>query len=186
MKKIALFVMFVVIGVAAFFAVRTGVRRPSVSTDYLLDADIATMDDYVIEYHRHNQDKYCFARYAPHGMYWYEICHDTLAACTAELSQDYYIVNTDACYHPEIVSGWCVSGIRTGKYIPYDFDDGSYELQYTICTRTLAECQEFLPYQSDDDPSTCTEQMVFVHETDAPHLTPAATKAEILQRKTQG
>ncbi|MBO4745485.1 MAG: hypothetical protein J5613_00235 [Alphaproteobacteria bacterium] len=120
------------------------------------------------------KDKFCFASWSPHGMFWQDICTDTMQECEAYLQERIEIVgesgvNTTKCYTPYLTDAWCIDHIKTGYKRYYDdFDSDTYYDDVTIvCTQTQEKCQELKQYQRNDHESDCEKLTVLSHHTES-------------------
>ena len=148
-----------------------------------------TDGDATVEFILRNQDQYCFSSWAPHGGLWNIACYDTLAECSESLSADKNVgvrVNTDECYHPEMVSAWCVRGIQLGVRRPYDFDDGEYDVLKTVCTHTYEQCNQMRQYQHPKfQKYECLGQMVMTRPWEMSYLTTEQEINEIISNNSK-
>jgi hypothetical protein len=140
------------------------------------------------------KDKFCFAYWAPHGMFWQDICTDTMQECEAYLQERIEVVgesgvNTTKCYTPYLTDAWCISDIKAGYKRYYDdFDENSYDDELTmVCTQTQEKCQELKQYQKKGEESDCEKLTVLSHHTEGGYyLWPDKEVESLIKRnKTQ-
>ncbi|MBR3930426.1 MAG: hypothetical protein IKJ62_02490 [Alphaproteobacteria bacterium] len=138
--------------------------------------------DYITEIYTEIQNQYCFAMWLPHGGMWQDMCFDTVDECNHVLSDVPNRKNTDTCYRPEIVPGWCVDDILTGQTRFYDSPrDVEYQIMRTVCTRTESACHAIQKYQAPSSQSQCRKQMVFAHQSEFSHITSESEIIEIIK-----
>ena len=119
------------------------------------------------------KDKFCFAFWAAHGMFWQDVCADTMQECEAYLRERIEVVgksgvNTTNCYTPYLTNAWCIDHIKTGYKRYYDDSNtDSYDDELTIvCTQTQEKCEELKQYQKNGNKSNCEKLAVLSHHTE--------------------
>lgn len=140
--------------------------------------------DFITELYFENRDKYCFARWLPHGGIWSDECYETEKECTKHLLNSPNQINTTRCYHPEILPAWCIDDILTGQTRFYDSPAYlEYEIMRTVCMRTESECRAMKKYQAQNSESECHRQMVFLQQSEASYLTTKSELSEIIKNR---
>lgn len=97
-----------------------------------------------------NTNEYCFAYWTPHGGFWQDECYSDKKTCKEAFVESKSIGrrhNTEKCYKHEQVTAYCITNVKSGKFMQ-DYDDKEYEVLVNVCTEKLDECRKYEKYSS--------------------------------------